>query len=85
MAFFVMSFVQNSIALTLVCLGGYFSVYFQHSLMALFQMIVPNEVRGKFSGCFRQLPYHPTDFYGIMGLIKRCGYPSAILLFCAFA
>lgn len=56
------------------------------SLMALFQKIVPNEVRGKVFGLLTSASVSAQPIsYGIMGLITESASPSAILMFCSVA
>lgn len=87
MAFFVMSFVQNFyLHLLMYALVGISLNISNISLMALFQKIVPNEVRGKVFGLLTSASVSSQPIsYGIMGLITDVATPSAILLFCAFA
>lgn len=56
------------------------------SLMALFQKIVPNEVRGKVFGLLTSASVSSQPIsYGIMGVITSLLAPSTILLFCSLA
>ena len=56
------------------------------ALMALFQKIVPNEVRGKVFGLLTSASVSSQPIsYGVMGLLTDLVAPGTILLFCAVA
>lgn len=87
LAFLVMGLLQQFyLHLLMYALVGLSLNVSNIALMALFQKIVPNEVRGKVFGLLTAASVSSQPIsYGIMGLITDSASPSAILLFCSAA
>lgn len=87
LAFLVMGLLQQFyLHLLMYALVGLSLNVSNIALMALFQKIVPNEVRGKVFGLLTSASVSSQPIsYGIMGLITDSASPSSILLFCAAA
>lgn len=86
-SFFLMSMFENYyFFLVLFAFIGIFLNISNISLMALFQRIVPNEVRGKVFGLLTSASVSSQPIsYGLMGLLTSLIHPSGILLICSVA
>ncbi len=86
-AFMIMSFYEDYyLYIALFALIGMMINLSNIALMALFQKVVPNEVRGKVFGLLTSASVSAQPIsYGIMGLITDLVVPSQILLFCSIA
>lgn len=87
LAFMMMSFFEdfNFYLFAFAAIGVFLNVS-NIALMALFQKIVPNEVRGKVFGLLTSASVSSQPIsYGVMGLLTDLVAPGTILLFCAVA
>jgi MFS family permease len=87
MAFMIMGvFKQYYLFIMMLFLVGIALNLSNIALMALFQMIVPNEIRGKVFGLLTSASVSSQPIsYGLMGLITDIVSPSAILISCSIA
>ena len=87
LAFMMMSFFEDfNFYLFAFAVIGVFLNISNIALMALFQKIVPNEVRGKVFGLLTSASVSSQPIsYGVMGLLTDLVAPGTILLFCAVA
>jgi MFS family permease len=87
LAFMMMSFFEdfNFYLFAFAAIGVFLNIS-NIALMALFQKIVPNEVRGKVFGLLTSASVSSQPIsYGVMGLLTDLVAPGTILLFCAVA
>lgn len=87
LAFMMMSFFEdfNFYLFAFAAIGVFLNIS-NIALMALFQKIVPNEVRGKVFGLLTSASVSSQPIsYGVMGLLTDLVAPGTILLFCAIA
>ncbi len=87
LAFMAMGFVENFyFFIVMLFIVGIALNLSNIALMALFQRIVPNEIRGKVFGLVTSASVSSQPIaYGIMGLITNMVKPSDILIFCSVA